>query len=285
MERMRILRAFIGRPTAWCIEIIQTVDARTSVESLLRRDRWLIGSALGVAVALCAGWIVPMARDMYGAMDGSAAWMMTNTWDFTHLFLLFAMWVVMMAGMMLPSAAPALLLYAGVIRKSPDGDRATAHVYAFAGGYLLVWTFFSLIATMLQRVLADELIISPMMESRDPVFGGALLIAAGVYQFTPYKRTCLNACRSPAEFLIRHWKPGVAGGFYLGVANGLFCLGCCWALMLLLFVGGVMNLWWIAALTIFVLLEKVAPLGAQGGRLSGVLLAGMGIWSLARALF
>ena len=257
----------------------------TSLEALLRRDRWLVGGALLAATVLCWAWIVPMARDMYGTMTGASAWMMVGVWDFTHLVLLFAMWVVMMAGMMLPSAAPALLLYAGVIRKSPDGDRARDHVYAFAGGYLLVWTLFSLIATVLQRVLADALIISPMMESRDPLFGGVLLIAAGVYQFTPYKRACLNACRSPAEFLTRHWKPGVAGGFYLGVANGLFCLGCCWALMLLLFVGGVMNLWWIAALTIFVLLEKVAAFGAQGGRLSGVLLAGMGIWSVVQLLF
>jgi len=224
-----------------------------------------------------------MARDMYGAMTGSSAWMMAGTWDARRLALLFAMWVVMMAGMMLPSAAPAALIYGAVIRRSPEGGRATAHVYAFAGGYLLVWTFFSLLATVLQRVLANALLLSPMMESRDPLFGGVLLVAAGVYQFTPYKRSCLNVCRSPAEFLIRHWRPGVAGGFYLGVVNGLFCLGCCWALMLLLFVGGVMNLWWIAALTIFVLLEKVAPRGAQGGRLSGVLLAGMGLWSLARA--
>jgi predicted metal-binding membrane protein len=258
------------------------VPAGTSLEALLRRDRWLVGGALLVATVLCWAWIVPMARDMYGPMTGSSAWMMAGVWDFTHLALLFAMWVVMMAGMMLPSAAPALLIYAGVIRQSPEGERARIHVYAFAGGYLLVWTLFSLIATVLQRLLADALIISPMMESRDPIFGGALLIAAGVYQFTPYKRACLNVCRSPAEFLTRHWKTGVAGGFYLGVANGLFCLGCCWALMLLLFVGGVMNLWWIAALTIFVLLEKVAALGAQGGRLSGILLAGMGIWSLTR---
>jgi predicted metal-binding membrane protein len=112
-----------------------------------------------------------------------------------------------------------------------------------------------------------------------------VLMVAGVYQFTPYKRACLDACRSPAEFLTRHWKPGVAGGLYLGIANGLYCLGCCWALMLLLFVGGVMNLWCIAALTILVLLEKVAPFGARGGRLSGILLAVLGIWSLTRMPF
>jgi predicted metal-binding membrane protein len=257
---------------------------RTSVETLVLRDRLLAGVGLLAATGLCWAWIVVMARDMYGPMTGASAWMMGGVWDFGHLLLLFAMWAAMMAGMMLPSAAPALLLYAGVIRRSPDGGGAAAHVYAFAGGYLLVWTAFSLAATVLQRALADALILSPMMEPRSPVFAGALLVAAGAFQFTPYKRACLNACRNPAEFLTRHWSPGVAGGFRLGAANGLYCLGCCWALMLLLFVGGVMNLWCIAALTVFVLLEKVAPRGAQGGRLSGALLAGLGVWCLARAL-
>lgn len=256
--------------------------ARTSIESLLLRDRWLVGTALVVAVGLCWAWIVPMALDMYGSMTGPSAWMMTDTWDLTHLGLLLAMWVVMMAGMMLPSATPMLLLYAGVIRKSPEGPRAPAHVYAFAGGYLLVWTAFSVIATALQKLLSHLLLLTPMMEAGNRVFGGALLIVAGIYQLTPFKRTCLESCRSPAAFLTRHWQRGIAGGFRLGVAHGLFCLGCCWALMLLLFVGGVMNLWWIAALTVFVLLEKAAPLGAQGGRLSGLLLLALGLASIAR---
>jgi predicted metal-binding membrane protein len=253
---------------------------RTSLESLLRRDRWLVGGALAVTVALCWGWIVPMARDMYGAMTGPAAWMMTDRWDFTHLSLLFAMWVVMMAGMMLPSAAPTLFLYAGVIRKSPDGERAPVHVYAFAGGYLLVWTAFSLVACVLQRGLANLLLLTPMMEARGRAVGGALLVVAGLYQLTPFKRTCLESCRSPAAFIARHWQRGVAGGFRLGLVHGAYCLGCCWALMLLLFAGGVMNLWWIGALTVFVLLEKLAPLGAQGGRLSGLLIIALGLWNL-----
>ena len=223
-----------------------------------------------------------MAFDMYGPMTGSAAWMMTSTWDLTHLTLLFAMWVVMMAGMMLPSAAPAFLLYASVIRRSPEGARTASHVYAFAGGYLLVWTAFSLAATMLQRLLADWLLLSPMMDSRDIKFGGALLAVAGVFQFTSFKRVCLESCRSPAAFITSHWRAGVSGGLYLGVAHGLFCLGCCWALMLLLFVGGVMNLWWIAALTVFVLLEKLAPFGALGGRFSGLPIIAVGVWCLLR---
>jgi predicted metal-binding membrane protein len=255
---------------------------RTPLEVLLLRDRWLIGGALGLTIALCWAWIVPMGRDMYGSMQGASAWMMTDRWDAAHLALLFAMWVVMMAGMMLPSAAPTLLLYAGVVRKSPEAARAHARVYAFAGGYLLVWTAFSLAATVLQRLLAHLLLLSPMMESQSRAFGGLLLIAAALYQLTPFKRTCLESCRAPAAFIAHHWRPGVGGGFRLGLAHGLSCLGCCWALMLLLFVGGVMNLWWIGALTVFVLLEKLAPLGAQGGRLSGLLIIALGLWHLAQ---
>lgn len=256
----------------------------TPLETLLRRDRWLVGGALALVVGLCWVWLVPMGRDMYGAMDGAAAWMMPARWDWPHLALLFAMWVVMMAGMMLPSAAPALLIYAMVVRRSDARTRASTHVYAFAGGYLAVWTLFSLVATVLQRVLAATELLSPMMETSRAWFGGALLGIAGAFQLTPWKRTCLDACRAPAEFLVRHWRAGAAGGFYLGLANGLYCLGCCWALMMLLFVGGVMNLWCIAALTVFVLLEKIAPYGVQGGRLSGVLILGAGLWMLTRSL-
>jgi predicted metal-binding membrane protein len=283
---MRTWRAFIGATAAWCVKvdfhcasISLSMSERTSLESLLLRDRWVLVSALILIIALCWAWIVPMARDMYGSMDSSSAWMMTRTWDFTHLVLLFAMWVVMMIGMMLPSAAPTLLLYACIVRKSPESERAGTYVYSFAAGYLLIWTAFSLLATVLQRWLAHLLLLSPMMESRGWL-GGALLIVAGLYQLTPFKRNCLESCRSPAAYIAGHWKRGGTGALRLGIGHGLYCLGCCWALMLLLFVGGVMNLWWIAALTIFVLLEKLAPLGAQGGRLSGLLILALGLFYL-----
>ena len=241
----------------------------------------MIMGALTATILLCWAWIVPMARDMYGEMDGPSAWMMPHHWDFPHLVLLFAMWVVMMIGMMLPSAAPALLLYAGVVRKSRARQQVRTQVYAFASGYLLVWTAFSLLATILQRLLSDWMLLSPMMESR-AWLGGVLLVVAGAYQLTPFKRSCLETCRSPVNFIVGHWQRGVTGALRLGIAHGTYCLGCCWALMLLLFVGGVMNLWWIAALTIFVLLEKVAPLGAQGGRLSGLLMLILGLFYLVR---
>lgn len=240
-------------------------------------ERWPTIVALGVVVLLCWAWIVPMARDMYGPMTGSAAWMMTSRWDTAHLLLLLAMWVVMMVGMMLPSAAPTLLLYATVLRKSVPGANAPLLVYAFAAGYLLIWTSFSFAATVLQRLLSELLLLSPMMELQNRAWAGALLVIAGAYQLTPMKRSCLESCRSPAAFIAQHWRTGGLGALRMGLAHGLYCLGCCWALMLLLFVGGVMNLWVIAAITLFVLLEKVAPHGAQGGRLSGALLILLGL--------
>jgi predicted metal-binding membrane protein len=251
---------------------------RSRLEAALVRDRWLIGGALAVAVALSWAWIVPMAHDMYGAMSGSASWMMPAAWDARHDLLLLAMWIVMMVGMMLPSAAPTLLIYAAVVRRTPQGNDIAARVYLFAAGYLVVWTVFSLLATVLQRLLAEGLLLSPMMELESPLVGGALLIIAGVYQLTPLKRSCLGSCHSPAAFIASYWRPGRVGAWRMGLAHGRYCLGCCWALMLLLFVGGVMNLLWIAAITVFVLVEKLAPVRAQAGRLSGALLIGAGLW-------
>jgi predicted metal-binding membrane protein len=257
--------------------------ARVSVlEALLRRDRLAVLAGLIGAIALSWLYLVPVSRDMYGTMDGLSAWMMEGTWDGRYLLLIFLMWVVMMVGMMLPSAAPTLLLFANILRKSDSQNAPVARTYAFAGGYLMAWTTFSLAATLLQWALAETALLSPMMISTSPALGASILIAAGVYQWTPFKQTCLRHCRSPADYLSRHWRPGFSGALRLGVSHGLYCVGCCWVLMLLLFFGGVMSLTWIAAITIFVLLEKLAPFGAQGGRLSGalLLLAGVGVLSL-----
>ena len=236
-------------------------------------------AGLAGAVALSWLYLVPASLDMYGAMDGLSAWMMQGTWDAPYLALIFGMWAVMMVGMMLPSAAPAVLLFMRIVNHSPQTP--VARTYAFAGGYLLAWTGFSAAATLLQWALAEATLVSPMMEAASPALGAALLIVAGVYQWTPLKQSCLDRCRSPAEFLTRHWRPGATGALRLGARHGLYCVGCCWALMLLLFAGGVMSLLWIGAITIFVLLEKLAPYGAQGGKLSGALLVGSGLWLLA----
>jgi len=234
----------------------------------LIRGRWLVGATFAAVIALCWGWIAPMALDMYGPMKGCSAWMMTRTWDFTHQALLFAMWAVMMIGMMLPSAAPVVFIYASADRSNVESEGVPARAFAFAAGYLAVWMIFSLIATALQLGLTKASLLSPMMELRSRWFGGGLLLIAGAYQFTPWKRKCLACCRAPVDH---------TGGFQTGMRNGVSCLGCCWALMLLLFVGGVMNLWWLSALTIFVVLEKLTRDWCQCTRLSGVLFLVAGV--------
>ena len=246
------------------------------------RQQFVIGAVLSIATALCWLWIVPMARDMYGSMTGPSAWMMAGAWDTKFVLLLWAMWAVMMAGMMLPSAASMLLLYATLARRGAAARPRVPLVYAAAGGYLLVWIAFSAAATLVQRIFSALLLITPMMEISSPKAGGALLGLAGIYQFTPLKMTCLGVCRSPLSFLMQHWRAGAAGAFVLGLRHGLYCLGCCWALMLLLFVGGVMNLWVIVALTLFVLVEKLAPFGEHSSRLAGATLLVLGAWMCAR---
>jgi len=222
-----------------------------------------------------------MALDMYGPMHGASSWMLADMPLVRHGALLFAMWTVMMAGMMLPSAAPALLLFIRVVR-SHDAAHAPLRAYCFLSGYLLVWTAFSLAATLLQLLLGALLYLSPMMQLRGRMMSGALVLLVGAYQLTPIKRSCLTTCRAPAAFLARYYRPGNGAAFSLGLRHGVDCVGCCWALMLLLFVAGVMNLVAVAAIAVFVLLEKVMPLGAQGGRLSGWLLITCGLLLLLR---
>lgn len=224
-------------------------------------------------------WIVAMARDMYGPMTGAGAWMMTLHWDVPHLLLLWAMWIVMMTGMMLPSASPLILLYGAAARRS--GQQAATHqTYALAAGYLLAWTAFSLGATVLQRILAALLLVSPMMEAANSRVSAVLLLAAGIYQWMPLKHACLRRCQSPLGFLMGRWRSGSAGALRMGLEHGIACVGCCWALMLLLFAGGVMNVVIIVALTLFVALEKLAPLGRYGAWVTGVFMVAAGLWML-----
>ncbi len=253
----------------------------TMVESALRYHRVPVLVLLIVLPLVSWMWIAVMARDMYGPMTGASAWMMTAVWDLRHLTLLWSMWAVMMVAMMLPSASPMLLLYGTVARWSAAGaPAADRQIYALAAGYLVVWASFSLGATALQRLLAAVLFVSPMMKVTSPVVGAALLLLAGVYQLTPLKHACLRTCQSPLGFLMRRWRTGLAGAFRMGLEHGALCVGCCWALMLLLFAGGVMNLSVIAALTALVAFEKLTPFGAQGARISGVLLIAAALWLL-----
>jgi predicted metal-binding membrane protein len=223
-----------------------------------------------------------MARDMYGPMTGSAAWMMAATWDAPYLFLLWAMWAAMMAGMMLPSAAPMILLYARAARRPPGSRHAAGRIYGLVGGYVMVWGLFSLGATMLQWTLATSRLLTPMMEPSSRRAAGGLLLIAGVYQFTPLKQACLRSCRTPIAFLASRWHMGITGAMRMGAEHGAYCLGCCWALMLLLFAGGVMNLAVVLALTVWVAIEKLAPFGEQSARISGALLVMAAVWMFVR---
>jgi predicted metal-binding membrane protein len=237
------------------------------------RDRAPLILLLILLPLVCWAWIVVMARDMYGPMTGASAWMMTPRWDAPHLLLLWAMWAVMMTGMMLPSATPMILLVKDAAR-----DRA-GDTYLLALGYLVVWALFSAGATALQWWLGRLFVLTPMMEVSSRTAAAVFLLMAGVYQWTPWKQACLTACQSPLAFLMRRWRSGAWGAFRMGVDHGAYCVGCCWALMLLLFAGGVMNLAVIAALTAFVAFEKLAPVGVWGARVSGALLLGAAAWT------
>jgi predicted metal-binding membrane protein len=212
-----------------------------------------------------------LAMDHLPADVGEAMGMTAlRPWTALDFALMFLMWVVMMVGMMLPSAAPMILIYARVCRSSKSIQRPLIPVAVFVSGYLIAWTAFSLAATIAQWALEQAALLSPMMVSTSPLLGGALLIGAGIYQWTPYKDACLKHCRSPHDFISFHWRTGLPGALRMGLEHGAYCLGCCWLLMGLLFFGGVMSLLWIAAITLFVLLEKAAPFGARAGRMAGL---------------
>jgi predicted metal-binding membrane protein len=243
-----------------------------------QRARSLVLPGVVVVTLLCWAWIAPMARDMYGSMTGLSAWMMTSTWDARHLFLLWLMWAVMMAAMMLPSAIPVLLLYERAVRRQHAARHPTAQWSAMAAGYLAAWAAFSVGATILQRALSVQLVINPMMEMSTRRAIAATLLMAGAYQFTPWKAVCLRHCRSPLAFVMQRFRRGTFGAARMGIEHGLYCIGCCWALMLLLFAAGVMNLAAIIGLTAIVLIEKITPVGPGMARATGALLVAAGIW-------
>lgn len=222
-----------------------------------------------------------MALDMYGRMTGPARWMMTSRWDWPHLILLFSMWAAMMVAMMLPTMAPVFLEQAKHIREEREPQRPAIRLAAFAAGYVLVWTLFSVGATVAQRMITEAQLMTAMMEPARPAFVGGVLLIAGFYQLLPFKRRCLSSCRSCAA-LAAHRRPGAIGAFCVGLQYGISCLACCWVLMLILFAGGVMNLAVIVALTVLVLFEKLTPFGMRSTLISGSALMGLGLWVIVR---
>jgi len=201
---------------------------------------------------------------------------MSSAWHLDNLLAVWSMWAVMMAAMMLPSALPMVLAFVALCRRNGETARSRSFVVA----YLLVWFAFSMVATGLQWVLQAAGWVNPMIVSTSATLTGVLLLVAGAYQFSPLKHICLANCRTPMGFLIGEWRGGTSGAFVMGLRHGLFCLGCCWALMALLFVGGVMNLAWIAALSIAVAIEKLMPQGQHLATLLGLGLIGAGVLRL-----
>ena len=259
----------------------------TVLEAILRRDRQVVVAALIIAMAWL--WILLGAGTGMSAMDvivGSSPDHMANImapalWTAGYAGIMFTMWWVMMAAMMLPSAAPILLLFARINRNEKSAGRPFIPTGIFAAGYLIAWGAFSAVATGLQWAFEQLGLLSPMMVTTSYSLGGAILLAAGVWQLTPIKGICLRHCRSPMGFFVQSWRPGRGGAFRMGLEHGSFCLGCCWFLMGLLFVGGIMNLFWIAGLAAFVLLEKTVPMGSWIGRIVGVGVAAWGVLLLA----
>jgi predicted metal-binding membrane protein len=253
-----------------------------SLEAVLRRDRMVMVAGLVAVLVMAWGWLVTgagmeMSAVEMTAMAGMDGWLMRPAvWTPAYAVLIFAMWWVMMVAMMLPSAAPMLLLFARVNRKDKAAGAPLVPIALFAAGYLLVWGGFCVVASALQWGLESARLLSPMLVTTNHWLGAGILIAAGLSQLTPLKAVCLRHCRKPLGFLLGSWRSGRLGALRMGLEHGAFCLGCCWFLMALLFFGGVMNLYWIAGLAVFVLLEKTIPLGHWLGRVAGVVLVAWG---------
>ena len=258
-----------------------------AVEQLLHRDRQVVLAGLILITGLAWLYLYNLTVQMDMApmelgQTGTFALPMSDMvklapWTSTDASFMFLMWVIMMAGMMIPSVTPMVLLYARVVRHNAKDTEPLVHTGAFFAGYIIVWTIFSAAATGLQWGLEQTALLSPMMVSNSSVFAGLVLLGTAAYQWTPFKDACLSRCRSPVWFLSTYWRDGASGAFRMGVWHGAYCLGCCWSLMLLLFVGGVMNLLCVAVITIFVLIEKVTPWGRGIGRAGSILLGLAGI--------
>lgn len=243
------------------------------LRSLLSRDSLIVASALAAAAVLAWLWLVRSPMAAGDTMGGMA--MAPEPLSGAYLIPAFTMWAIMMVAMMIPSAAPMILLHARIDKAPRQGER-TINSLLFILSYLFVWTGFSAVAAIAQALLVKAGLVSDMaLVIGNRGIAAALLLLAAAYELTAAKRLCLDKCQSPLLFIMNHWKPGAAGALRLGIAHGLFCVGCCWALMLLLFVGGVMNLAWVAVLAILVVGEKLAPPGWNAHRyLAAALAAG-----------
>jgi predicted metal-binding membrane protein len=252
------------------------------LEAVLRRERLIVVAALGATAALAWAYIVWLASGMSkgGNMGAMLAPKQTG-WAAADFVFAFLMWTAMMVGMMAPSVAPMILLYDAIGRRAVARGSPFASTASFAFGYFLSWTVFALAAALAQGALLHAALLTPMLTTVSSAFAGAVLIAAGLLQWSPLKDACLSQCQSPLHFIQRHggFRSAWPDSLRLGLLHGLYCIGCCWALMSALFAVGVMNILWIAALAILVLLEKTVP-GRTVPRIAGMALVAVGLWML-----
>ena len=249
---------------------------------ILRRDRALIVAAMLAIAGLAWLHLVRLAGEMDEMTAMGMAMPQMSPWNASELVVGALMWTVMMIAMMVPSAAPVVLVFAAMHREGAKRRAPYVATGSFLLGYLVAWMAYAVIATLAQWALHDAALLSPDTLTVTTVAGAVLLLAAGAYQWTPLKRRCLAHCRSPLGFLLSHWREGARGAFLMGARHGSYCVGCCWILMALLFVAGVMNLLWVAALGALVLLEKTAPWGDLVSRVGGVGLIAAGVALLAQ---
>ena len=255
-------------------------------QPILRRERIIVLSGLALITALSWAYVSSLASDMQNTkMTTEMAMPQMEAWGARDFALTFVMWAVMMVAMMTPSAAPMILMFAGINRRRREQQAPYVPTSVFLLGYLVVWTAFSVLATAAQWGLHGASLLSPMMVSTTPILSGMLLLVAGIYQWTPLKYACLSKCRSPLGFVLNDWREGRRGAFLMGLKHGIYCTGCCWSLMALLFVAGVMNPLWVAAIAGFILLEKMAPAGQRMGRATGVLMVAGGVVLLGLTLW
>ena len=240
---------------------------------LKQRDRYLIISSLAALVALAWAYLIVLdlnMRDLPSMAPG------IHPWTPTDFVMMFVMWAVMMFAMMVPSAMRSVLIYARIVARQESQDPLVTPSMVFVLGYIVIWVLFSVLATALQWAMEMAALLSPLMVSTSSSLGAALLVAAGIYQLTPLKDICLKHCQSPVLFMATHYQKGMRGAFQLGLSHGAYCLGCCWLLMGLLFVGGVMNLIWILAISMFVLLEKLLPPQIRSTRITSLIMIAAG---------
>lgn len=255
-----------------------------SLDRLIRRDRAIVATGLLAVAGLAWFYILRLSREMAAAADMGMAMPQMKPWTLPDLSFAVLMWAVMMIAMMVPSAAPMILIFATVNRKRAAENAPLIRTGLFLLGYVAVWAAFSLLAALGQWVLHAAALISDPTIAVAPRLGGLLLVAAGAYQFTPLKNACLSRCQSPLGFILTEWREGASGAIVMGLRHGIFCAGCCWVLMALLFVAGVMNLLWVAAIAALVLVEKMAPPGRAVSWLAGAILIAWGAWLLAQGV-